>query len=113
MYQTAKSCVKQQSNISGFFACNTGVRQGENLSPFLFAIFLNDFALSLSKKYNGLTTINELSRILSSGDAEFFLNLYALLYADDTLVLAESPQEMQSAMDEINTYCNKWELTNK
>ena len=110
MYQTAKSCVKQQSNISGFFACNTGVRQGENLSPFLFAIFFNDFALSLSKKYNGLTTINELSRILSSGDAEFFLNLYALLYADDTLVLAESPQEMQTAMDEINTYCNKWEL---
>jgi hypothetical protein len=27
---------------SEFFPCLTGVRQGENLSPFLFSIFLND-----------------------------------------------------------------------
>ena len=39
MYETAKSRVKQQSMVSGLFACNMGVRQGENLSPLLFAIF--------------------------------------------------------------------------
>ena len=40
MYENAKSCVKQQSLLSGLFSCDMGVRQGENLSPLLFAIFL-------------------------------------------------------------------------
>ena len=45
MYESAKSCVKQETMISGLFACNMGVRQGENLSPLLFALFLNDFEI--------------------------------------------------------------------
>lgn len=111
MYEKAKSCVKQQTMVSGLFACNVGVRQGENLSPLLFSIFLNDFELSLSRKYKGLTTINSLSKILGNEDIEFFINMYTLLYADDTLILAESPVELQLAMDEVSVYCNTWELT--
>ena len=53
MYENAKSCVKNETMISGIFACNMGVRQGENLSPLLFSIFLNDFQNTLSEKYNG------------------------------------------------------------
>ena len=111
MYDSAKSYVKQQSMTSGLFACNVGVRQGENLSPFLFAIFLNDFEKSLSTKYNGLTTITELSRILSTDDMNFYINMYTLLYADDTLVFAESPEEMQLALNEVADYCQKWDLS--
>ena len=43
MYQNAKSCIKLGHNLSNSFACNIGVRQGENLSPLLFAMYLNDF----------------------------------------------------------------------
>ena len=42
MYNCIKSCVKQNDQISGFFSCDVGVRQGENLSPFLFSLFLAD-----------------------------------------------------------------------
>ena len=110
MYESAKSCVKQQTMISGLFACNMGVRQGENLSPLLFALFLNDFEISLSSKYNGLTTLRELSRILGS-DIEFFINMYTLLYADDTVVMAESPEQLQLALDEVGNYCHNWGLS--
>ena len=110
MYNNAKSCVKDETKLSGIFACNMGVRQGENLSPLLFSIFLNDFESTLKKKYNGLTEINTLSQILSTEDLEFFINMYVLLYADDTLVLAESPVELQNAMDEVFLYCQKWNL---
>ena len=111
MYETAKSCVEQQSMISGLFACNMGVRQGENLSPLLFAIFLNDFEITLSSKYNGLTFITDLSRILGTDNIDFFINMYVLLYADDTLVMAESPTELQLALDEVDVYCKKWGLS--
>ena len=42
IYDNIKSCVSVNDVMSNFFESNIGVRQGENLSPFLFAVFLND-----------------------------------------------------------------------
>lgn len=43
MYQgIIKSCVSFNGNQSEFFQSFRGVRQGENLAPVLFALFLND-----------------------------------------------------------------------
>ena len=41
MYKNIKSCVLVNHTRTDFFISNIGVRQGENLSPFLFIIFLN------------------------------------------------------------------------
>ena len=41
------------------FQCDVGVRQGENLSPLLFAIYLNDFEDFLSKHFKGLKFLCE------------------------------------------------------
>ena len=42
MYKNIKPKITTNEGSSQFFNCNVGVRQGENLSPFLFSIFLND-----------------------------------------------------------------------
>ena len=42
IYNNAKSYISMFGKISGYFACETGVRQGEYLSPLLFSIFLSD-----------------------------------------------------------------------
>ena len=42
MYETVKSKVKSNNTLSEAFSCNIGVRQGECLSPFLFAMYVND-----------------------------------------------------------------------
>ena len=44
MYDRAKSCIKIKNLYSDYCPCNIGVRQGDNLSPLLFALFMNDFS---------------------------------------------------------------------
>ena len=112
LYAGAKSCVTLNGSVSSYFNCNVGVRQGENLSPLLFAIFLNDFEYCLSKKYDGLSHLsNDVNELLSDDDVELFIKLYTLLYADDTIVLAESSEELQKALNAVFDYCKDWKLT--
>ena len=42
IYRNIKPCVILNNNKTDFFLSNIGVRRGENISPFLFNIFLND-----------------------------------------------------------------------
>ena len=85
MYHAAKSCIKVGNYLTEVFHCNIGVRQGENLSPVLFAMLINEFKNNLSTKYNGVH-INQ----LYNTDIDLQLKLFTLLYADDTIVLAET-----------------------
>ena len=36
--------------------------------------------------------------------------LFLLLYADDTVVLAECPEDLQRALDMLKIYCEFWGL---
>ena len=86
MYLNAKSCVKMYSNLSPLFKCGIGVRQGDNLSPLLFALYINDFELFLSSRYNGLNMASSIiNESLSDEDVEFFIKIFVLLYAGQTL----------------------------
>ena len=106
MYNNAKSCISISGKTSGYFACKTGVRQGENLSPLLFLIFLSDLGDYLSTKYNGLLFINNnISDLSNDINLDTYLKLYVLLYADDTVILAESPRELQLALYAMDQYC--------
>ena len=44
MYTGVTSCVRDPKTFcnSNTFSCNLGVRQGDCLSPFLFAMYIND-----------------------------------------------------------------------
>ncbi|XP_060563724.1 uncharacterized protein LOC132723080 [Ruditapes philippinarum] len=113
MYLQAKSCVKINSfsHMSDFFTSHTGVRQGENLSPILFSLFLNDLNYFLSQHFNGLDLLsNIVNDTLSDSDVEMYFKLYILLYADDTVIFAESAEELQKALDAMSNYCQLWHL---
>ena len=111
MYNNAKSCIRQGANISDYFYSNVGVRQGENLSQVLFSFFLNDLVDFISKAYDGLTNVTEaIHFLLSTDEVDTFLKLYLLLYADDTVILAESAQQLQAALNAMFLYCKTWKL---
>ena len=82
------------------FACEIGVRQGEHLSLLLFSIYLND----LQDVLEGLNIkgIDSISRDLE--------NELILLYADDTILLSESKDDLQIMLNEFSIYCKKWKL---
>ena len=105
MYLSIKSCVEYNNEYSAYFNCQRGVRQGENLSPVLFAIFLNDLETELLSNGNNGITIDNLGN-----DAAFYIKIITLLYADDTVIFSEDPDLFQKSLNDFNDYCNKWKL---
>ena len=111
MYANAKSSVRIGNSKSGSFFSNIGVRQGENLSPVLFSLFLNDLSEFISHAYNGLNNVSDMAHILVSNDGiEVYFKLYILLYADDTVIFSESAEELQAALNAMFLYCKSWDL---
>ena len=45
-----------------------------------------------------------------SKDTDIYLDLFILLYADDTVVLTESKEDFQTAMNDMNDYCEDYKL---
>ena len=77
MYENIKSRVKLNNKLSQEFSCMTGVRQGECLSPILFALYVNDLEQEL---------ITRDADDIDTGLLKFFL----LLYEDDIVIFSES-----------------------
>jgi hypothetical protein len=72
MYAVSKSCVKIDDTLSDFPPTQLGVKQGDNLSPNLFKIFINELPKYLEKssdpvilfsKYLGSSFINILNKL--------------------------------------------------
>ena len=65
----------------------------------------------LSKAYNGLSSsFNLIQDWVQDEDTVVFLKLFTILYADDTVVFAESRAELQAAMHGMLHYCIMWKL---
>lgn len=107
MYKGIKSCVTTKGLTSDMFPCTVGVRQGENLSPFLFTLYLNDLEGFLST--NGVKGLTSLSYQLEN-KCNLYLRLFVLLYADDTILLSESPDDLQHQLNVFQRYCKSWHL---
>ena len=90
--------------VSNYFDCNNGVRQWENLNSFLFSLYLNDLEQFLDEI--GLISLTEgLEQELDT-----YLKLFILIYTDDTVILAESSDDMQNQINYFYDFCKKWRL---
>lgn len=60
MYNSCRSRIFYNNDFSEYFPCQNGVRQGENLSPFLYALYLNDVEDCLShENVTGMKSLSE------------------------------------------------------
>ena len=92
LYRKSNCAIKIQNKTTNFFNCLRGVRQGCPLSPILFNIYLNDLTYELDK-------CNPSPLGLPNGK---FIS--CLMYADDVIVFATSPEALQKLLDCVNTF---------
>jgi hypothetical protein len=94
MYSNSKFIVKKEKYISEVCKTYRGVRQRDGLSPLLCNLNTNDlpniFDYSITDPVS--------------------LEVRRLLYADDLILLSESENGLQSCLDNLNSYCNRWKL---
>ena len=96
LYCRTFSCINLNGHLTEWFESLVGVRQGDNLSPTLFNIFLNDLANEL----------NAINLGIKMGD----LKICMLLYADDIAIISENEQKLQKLLDHVHEWCKKWQL---
>jgi hypothetical protein len=82
MYSKLSSRVKINGELSEQFEVSIGLRQGCNLSPHLFNLYIDDFARLLGNVNYDSPKLNN-------------INISSLLYADDMLILSTSKTGLQ------------------
>ena len=97
MYTGATAAVQIKNFTTNWFPIKTGIRQGDSLSPTLFAIFINDLAVEIKEKYKGVKLNDNLS-------------VPILLYADDIILLSTSANELKNMLKTVYNWCSKWRL---
>ena len=100
LYSNPVSRVVLKGGETDYFSCPIGVKQGDCLSPTLFAIFVNDLAQDIKEAGLGID--------LDVEDCAW--NLSILLYADDIVCLSGNEQDLQSILFIIEDWCKKWRL---
>ena len=98
LYLNIKSRVKFDNKLSDSFSCFLGAPQGDCMSPFMFAMYVNDLEEYLS--VNNFQGVNL-----------EMLQLLLLLYADDIVLFSETNAGLQKGLDIMLDYCKKWKLT--
>ena len=73
MYDDVKSCIRLNNEYSDFYKSFKGLIQGDALSPLIFSLFINDIELELMNSDCPSLQIQD-------------INLFLLMYADDTVL---------------------------
>ena len=73
-----------------------GTKQGDNLSPNCFSIYLNPLLTELKASGIGVSLDNDIISVLA--------------YADDLVLIAENEADLQLLLNILQRWCSKWRL---
>ena len=91
LYTSVSCCVRVNNLTTDWFDVSCGLRQGCNLSPVLFNLFINDIALKVKALGKGVPVNDQLVSIL--------------MYADDVVLIVETEHDLQCMLDLLNEWC--------
>jgi len=100
IYNSVSSCVRWGSEVSEFFDCPAGLKQGCMLSPLIFSLLINEVAdkVNISGKH-GIQFLPGLQEI------------FLLLFADDICLISSTPAGLQNQLDNLEKASTSLGLT--
>ena len=97
MYSKAMSSLKLSNHeVTDQFRCEVGVRQGCNLSPLLFSLFISGLEAELAKNKMGTRLWNR--------------PIDLLMYADDIVLMSSSEEGLRKHLRSLEEFCEEWKL---
>ena len=93
MYANVEMRVKLEGRLGKAFAAPLGVKQGDPLSPLLFGLFIDRFERFVVQECPALGIHLTDTQIVS-----------LLLYADDLVLMAHTPADLQTLLDVLHTF---------
>ena len=101
LYADVPMCVKTATGCTAPFQSLLGVKQGCPLSPNLFGLYVDDIERTLLAD----ATAMDLPCMHDGRPVP------PLLYADDLVLMATSPEGLQKQLDALQAYADSWGLT--
>ena len=98
MYWIIESTVRVNNRLTDWFSVYSGVRQGDNLAPTLFAIYVNDETACINQLNVGVP--------ISETDS-----ISIMLYADDIVLMAQNSEDLQKMINALHEWTIKWRLS--
>ena len=96
MYSSLLYSVKTEHGLSPSFETKIGVKQGCILSPTIFSLYLND--------------LNDCFDISCDPVVIDTTKISSLLYADDIVLLSNTAEGLQNALNKLGNFCETWNL---
>jgi hypothetical protein len=97
MYSVVKQCIRFKQQKSDFYQNHIGVKQGDPSSSLIFLFFVNDIVINLQSDAEGIFSVEE-------------LQIFILLFADDSVLFAQTPDALQILLNKLEVYCTDWGL---
>jgi hypothetical protein len=99
MYKEVRMRVRIGNRISSAFLAEVGVKQGDNLSPLLFGIFIDQLEMFFSERCGeeeGIIIADNICRVI--------------LYADDLAIMSESLSGLQTMLRYLEKFCQVYKM---
>ena len=95
LYSDIRQSVLVDGQQTEYIRAHQGVRQGCPMSPVLFSIVMQ------------MVRRLKQARVGIKLDAQL---MFALLYADDAVLVAESAEDLQNLINIVDEYCRDWRM---
>ena len=103
LYAGSKACVRVGNEVSEWFPLRVELRQGCVISLWLFNLYIDGVAREVNARLLGRGL-----KLVDGNDNEWELN--QLLFADDTVVVADSERKLCQLVTEFGRVCERRKL---